>query len=344
MLQPMHSRMSSSRPSSIFCGRKGSAIEGRAAPIRSSTPRRTCAHHRVGRGEAADADHRLGGHRLHEVDEGLLVAFLGEARGARSPSPRRLTLTSQRSGSSASIATTSRASASVMPVVAEQLLDREAHGHGAACRRPRPWCPRSARAAAARGSPASRRIRRCAGCAAAAGSASAARGRGRRRRRRCRTPPASRAPPPRGASGAARRCRAGLIARAWCGWPYLCGWCEGASGHLARVEVGRGRPVVRQLDGGQRAVGVDRARTSARARGCRRRPTASPRRRARGRRRDGSRTPRWRPPPSRPRPSPRAWPRGASGMAWPMPLQCGTWKKRFLAVTGPMRTGSNRMS
>ncbi len=41
MLQPMHSRMSSSRPSSIFCGRKGSAIDGRAPPIRSSTPRRT---------------------------------------------------------------------------------------------------------------------------------------------------------------------------------------------------------------------------------------------------------------------------------------------------------------
>src|SRR5579875_167582 len=27
-----------------------------------------------------------------------------------------------------------------------------------------------------------------------------------------------------------------------------------------------------------------------------------------------------------------------------MPLQCGTWKNRFLAVTGPIRTGSNRMS
>ena len=31
MLQPMHSRMSSSRPSSIFLGRTGSAIDGRAA-------------------------------------------------------------------------------------------------------------------------------------------------------------------------------------------------------------------------------------------------------------------------------------------------------------------------
>ena len=42
MLQPMHSRMSSSRPSSIFFGRKGSEMEGRAAPMRSSTPRRIC--------------------------------------------------------------------------------------------------------------------------------------------------------------------------------------------------------------------------------------------------------------------------------------------------------------
>ena len=39
MLQPMHSRISSIRPSSIFLGRKGSAMEGRAAPIMSSTPR-----------------------------------------------------------------------------------------------------------------------------------------------------------------------------------------------------------------------------------------------------------------------------------------------------------------
>ncbi len=40
MLQPMHSRMSSRRPCSIFTGRNGSAIEGRAAPIMSSTPSR----------------------------------------------------------------------------------------------------------------------------------------------------------------------------------------------------------------------------------------------------------------------------------------------------------------
>ncbi len=42
MLQPMHSRISSTRPSRIFCGRKGSAIEGRAAPMKSSTPRLIC--------------------------------------------------------------------------------------------------------------------------------------------------------------------------------------------------------------------------------------------------------------------------------------------------------------
>ena len=38
MLQPMHSRMSSLRPSSIFFGRKGSAIDGRAAPMMSHWP------------------------------------------------------------------------------------------------------------------------------------------------------------------------------------------------------------------------------------------------------------------------------------------------------------------
>ena len=40
MLQPMHSRMSSMRPSEILVGRKGSAIEGRAAPMMSSAPAR----------------------------------------------------------------------------------------------------------------------------------------------------------------------------------------------------------------------------------------------------------------------------------------------------------------
>ena len=34
----------------------------------------------------------------------------------------------------------------------------------------------------------------------------------------------------------------------------------------------------------------------------------------------------------------------ASGIACPMPLQCGTWKKRLRATTGPIRTGSNSTS
>ena len=37
-LQPMHSRMSSSRPSSILLGRNGSEIDGRAAPMMSYWP------------------------------------------------------------------------------------------------------------------------------------------------------------------------------------------------------------------------------------------------------------------------------------------------------------------
>ena len=37
-LQPMHSRMSSRRPSRIFAGRNGSAIDGRAAPMMSHWP------------------------------------------------------------------------------------------------------------------------------------------------------------------------------------------------------------------------------------------------------------------------------------------------------------------
>jgi hypothetical protein len=36
-----------------------------------------------------------------------------------------------------------------------------------------------------------------------------------------------------------------------------------------------------------------------------------------------------------------AWARGSRH---PIPLQCGTWKKRLRAVTGPRRTGSKRTS
>ena len=34
----------------------------------------------------------------------------------------------------------------------------------------------------------------------------------------------------------------------------------------------------------------------------------------------------------------------AVGSRWPMPLQCGTWKNRLRAVTGPSATGSKRTS
>ena len=39
-LHPIHSRISSGRPALILAGKKGSAIDGRAAPIMSTTPRR----------------------------------------------------------------------------------------------------------------------------------------------------------------------------------------------------------------------------------------------------------------------------------------------------------------
>ena len=42
ILQPIHSRMSSKRPSLILFGRKGSAMDGRAAPMKSSVPDFIC--------------------------------------------------------------------------------------------------------------------------------------------------------------------------------------------------------------------------------------------------------------------------------------------------------------
>ena len=65
MLQPMHSRMSSYRPSSIFFGRNGSAMEGRAAPMMSHCPESIALRHHVRIGEPAD------------VDDGLLRDTLG---------------------------------------------------------------------------------------------------------------------------------------------------------------------------------------------------------------------------------------------------------------------------
>ena len=83
MLQPMHSRMSSKRPSSIFTGRNGSAIDGRAAPTKSSTPSRII--RTIVSGEVKRPTPTTGLRRqlLETADVLLLRSFAGEARGDR---------------------------------------------------------------------------------------------------------------------------------------------------------------------------------------------------------------------------------------------------------------------
>ena len=111
-LQPMHSRMSSGRPSSIFSGRNGSAMEGRAAPMKSSTPRLTI-------------ETMVSGLVNRPTPTtGLLVTCLTKATpGSCQPSLRKRdpsmsswppTFTSQRSGTSASISTVARPSSAVI--------------------------------------------------------------------------------------------------------------------------------------------------------------------------------------------------------------------------------------
>ena len=114
MLQPMHSRMSSNRPSSILRGRKGSAIDGRAAPIMSSTPSRTI--RTIVSGEV----------KRPTPTTGLLVSCFSprtyfswypsspkrEVIESKSHSP---TMKSQRSGSSPTIASTCSISPRSMP-------------------------------------------------------------------------------------------------------------------------------------------------------------------------------------------------------------------------------------
>ncbi len=108
-LQPMHSRMSSCRPSSILRGRKGSAIEGRAAPMKSSVPLVIMVA--MVSGEV----------KRPTPTTGLPVTFLTNRTYScwypswlkRAVWPSRSNgerLTSHRSGSSASISTTSSAS------------------------------------------------------------------------------------------------------------------------------------------------------------------------------------------------------------------------------------------
>ncbi len=78
-LQPMHSRMSSLSPSSIFLGRKGSAIDGRADEIGDAAV--DLRDHRIRRGEPPDRHDRFVGLLLDEGDVGFLEGFVREARG-----------------------------------------------------------------------------------------------------------------------------------------------------------------------------------------------------------------------------------------------------------------------
>ena len=81
MLQPMHSRMSSMRPSSILRGRNGIRDRGtgRSDHVEHAAADERC--HGVRRGEAAHPHHRPGGHRLDEVETGLVDVLGRESRG-----------------------------------------------------------------------------------------------------------------------------------------------------------------------------------------------------------------------------------------------------------------------
>ncbi len=82
MLQPMHSRISSGWPDWILFGRKGSAIDGLAAPIRSNTPDRDLPHHEVRGGEPAHPDRpACWSAALSPADVLLLLALRAEPGG-----------------------------------------------------------------------------------------------------------------------------------------------------------------------------------------------------------------------------------------------------------------------
>ena len=109
----MHSRMSSSRPSSIFRGRKGSAMEGRAAPMKSRMPRRIWATMLSGEVKRPTPTTGLEVTRLTKAVKGSCEPSVLKREVVES-FDQGLTLTSQRSGSSASISTTSRPSPSLL--------------------------------------------------------------------------------------------------------------------------------------------------------------------------------------------------------------------------------------
>ena len=130
MLQPMHSRMSSMRPSSIFCGRNGSAIDGRAAPMKSRMPCFTCRTIMSGEVKRPTPTTGFG-----------VSCLMPRIRSSCAPSglkrevPEQASQVpwakSQRSGSSACMATRSRSSALVKPERARHLVERQAHRDGA---------------------------------------------------------------------------------------------------------------------------------------------------------------------------------------------------------------------
>ena len=93
----------------------GTGRRSRAARRRSSRARLADhPHHRVRRGEAADADHRLRGQRLQPAHVGLLAALLLEPRGDRVVGPDP-SMKSQQSGSSPTSPSTSSISARSSP-------------------------------------------------------------------------------------------------------------------------------------------------------------------------------------------------------------------------------------
>ena len=187
MLQPMQSRMSSMRPVRIFSGRNGSAMFGRAAPIRSQTP------------DSMISAIRSGSVSRPTPTIGLPVASRTcPVHSSCQPSVKKRDApesfdhsriepmwTSHRSTRWSAMRTNSSPSSSSTPgppaarhgdpagdraVVADGVADGLA----------------ASRSRSGRGSRASRRSRRCAGCRRARASARAGRS-GRRRRRRCRT-------------------------------------------------------------------------------------------------------------------------------------------------------------
>ena len=129
MLQPMHSRIVSIRPVLIFSGRNGSAIEGRAAPMRSSTPLVTW--RTITSGDV----------NLPTPTTGLLVSRLrpvtycscspsGPNLEVLESASHVLSTKSQRSGSSPSSPRTSSMSGRAEACLAAALFHGDAAGHG----------------------------------------------------------------------------------------------------------------------------------------------------------------------------------------------------------------------